>query len=141
MLRLSFKQVLAHRLRLALTFAAVGLGVAFVTGSLVLTDTSQQLFDDQFATATSGVDVTVTAAVAFDSAMGVQVDRDPVAATTLNRITAVPGVGSAEPVEDDRLHDCHLSWDVARESLWDPRCGPGSRLWSGPLCLGSAVLG
>jgi putative ABC transport system permease protein len=98
MLRLSLKQVLAHRFRLALTFAAVVLGVAFVTGSLVLTDTSQRLFDDQFATATSGVDVTVTSAVAFDSAMGVQVDRDPMPGKILEQITKVDGVTSAEPV-------------------------------------------
>jgi putative ABC transport system permease protein len=97
MLRLSLKQVLAHRFRLGLTFAAVVLGVAFVTGSLVLTDTSQRLFDDQFATATSGVDVTVTSAVAFDSAMGIQVDRDPVPANVLDQVTAVDGVASAHP--------------------------------------------
>ena len=35
------------------------LGVAFVTGSLVLNDTAQKLFDDQFATASAGADVTV----------------------------------------------------------------------------------
>lgn len=98
MFRISLKQVLAHRFRLALTFAAVVLGVAFVTGSLVLTDTSQRLFDEQFATATSGVDVTVTSAVAFDSAMGVQVDRDPVPTSALEEIRGVDGVASAEPV-------------------------------------------
>ena len=39
MLRLIIKQTLAHRARLALTFLAVTLGVTFVVGTLVLTDT------------------------------------------------------------------------------------------------------
>jgi putative ABC transport system permease protein len=98
MFRLSLKQVLAHRFRLTLTLLAVTLGVTFVTGSLVLTDTSQQLFDDQFATAGSGTDVTVKSSVAFDSAMGVEVDRDPLPASLLRRIVGVEGVAEAQPV-------------------------------------------
>ena len=46
MIRFAFAQVLAHRLRLALTVVAVMLGVAFVTGSLVLNDTAQKLAID-----------------------------------------------------------------------------------------------
>ena len=94
MLGLALKQVLAHKLRLALTVLAVALGVAFATGSLVLTDTSTRLFDEQFATATSGADLTVTTAVAFDSGMGVEVERDPLPAALASRIAAVDGVGS-----------------------------------------------
>jgi putative ABC transport system permease protein len=102
MLILALKQVLLHRFRLVLTLAAITLGVTFVTGSLVLTDTSQRLFDDQFATATKGVDVTVQADVAFDSAMGVQVDREPVPASLLTRIRSVDGVDTAIPVVTGR---------------------------------------
>jgi putative ABC transport system permease protein len=98
MFRLSVKQVLAHRFRLALTLLAVTLGVTFVTGSLVLTDTSQRLFDEQFDTATAGADVTVKAAVAFDSAMGVEVERDPLPASLLERVRSVQGVAAARPV-------------------------------------------
>ena len=39
MFRLIWKQTLARRGRLALTVVAVTLGVAFVVGALVLTDT------------------------------------------------------------------------------------------------------
>ena len=49
MLRMILKQALARRGRLALAWVAVTLGVTFVAGTLVLTDTSQQVFDDQFA--------------------------------------------------------------------------------------------
>lgn len=98
MLRLVLKQTLARRGRLALTLVAVALGVTFVTGSLVLTDTSNRVFDDQFATAASGVDVSVRDAVTFDSAMGVEVERDPLPPALLDRVTSVEGVAGAAAV-------------------------------------------
>ncbi|WP_248963822.1 FtsX-like permease family protein [Sphaerisporangium perillae] len=98
MWRLTIRNTLARRARLALTLLAVVLGVTFVTGSLILTDTSQRLLDDQFRTATAGVDLTVRDAAAFDSAMGVEVERDPLPATIVDRIRAVPGVATARPL-------------------------------------------
>jgi putative ABC transport system permease protein len=98
MLRLAVKQVLARRVRLALTTLAVVLGVTFVAGTLVLTDTSQRLYEDQFRTATAGVDLTVRAEVAFDSAMGVEVERDPVPPSVVTKLRRVPGVDRVEPV-------------------------------------------
>ncbi len=95
MVSLIWKQTLARRGRLTLTVVAVTLGVAFVVGALVLTDTSQKVFDDQFETASSSIDLTVRDAAAFDSAMGVEVDRDPLPRRVLDDLTAVPGVGSA----------------------------------------------
>src|SRR6476469_7198194 len=98
MFRLALKQVLTHRFRLAFTLLAVTLGVTFVTGSIVLTDTYQRLFDDQFANDTSGTDITIKTAVAFDSAMGVEVDRDPLPARLVDQVRAVPGVASVDAV-------------------------------------------
>ncbi|KAE8766077.1 ABC transporter permease [Georgenia thermotolerans] len=95
MWHLTLAHVRAHRSRFALTLLAVVLGVTFVAGSLVLTDTSQRLFEDQFRTATAGVDLTVRDAAAFDSAMGVEVERDPLPATLLDDVRAVPGVADA----------------------------------------------
>lgn len=83
MLRATFKSVAARKLRLLLTATAIVLGVAFVTGTLVLTDTSTRLFDDQFSQATAGVDLVVRDAATFGAAMGVEVDRDPVTDQTL----------------------------------------------------------
>ena len=87
MFRLSLAHVLAHRGRLALTLLAVVLGVTFVAGSLVLTDTSQKVFDDQFRRASAGFDLSVRDAAAFDSAMGVEVERDPLPAGLVQRPT------------------------------------------------------
>jgi putative ABC transport system permease protein len=98
MFTLALKQVLAQRIRLVLTSIAVVLGVTFLSGTMVLTDTSQQLFDDKFATQTPGTDLTVRTAVAFDSAMGVEVERDPVPADLVDRISATAGVEGAAGV-------------------------------------------
>ncbi|MGN6688010.1 MAG: FtsX-like permease family protein [Actinomycetales bacterium] len=98
MWRLSLANALAHRSRLALTWLAVALGVAFVTGSLVLTDTSTRLLDRQFRTATAGVDLTVRTAAAFNAAMGVEVQRAPLPPETLAQVSATSGVVRARAV-------------------------------------------
>ena len=98
MWRLTLANALAHRSRLALTWLAVALGVAFVAGSLVLTDTSSRLLDDQFRTAAAGVDLTVRGAAAFDSAMGVQVQRQPLPASVADRVAGTPGVARSRAV-------------------------------------------
>ncbi|MGY1833115.1 FtsX-like permease family protein [Geodermatophilus sp. SYSU D01180] len=98
MFRLTLATALTHRSRLALTWLAVALGVAFVAGSLVLTDTSTRLLDEQFRTTAAGVDLTVRGAAAFGSAMGVEVQRDPLPGDLTDRVTDVPGVETARAV-------------------------------------------
>ncbi|MEV4709322.1 ABC transporter permease [Actinoplanes sp. NPDC049316] len=98
MWRLILRNTLAHRARLAFTVLAVVLGVTFVSGTLVLTDTSRQVLDDQFRTATAGTDLTVRTAAAFESAMGVEVERDPLSPATVDRVRALPGVAAAAPI-------------------------------------------
>lgn len=100
MWHLTLRNVLAHRGRFALTLFAVVLAVSFAAGSLTLTGTSEKLLDEQFRTAAAGVDITVRDAAAFDSAMGVEVDRDPLPAGVVDRLLRVPGVESALPAVD-----------------------------------------
>lgn len=59
MFNAAIKGVRAHKLRLLLTALAVVMGVAFVSGSYVFTDTIQARFDTLFAEVFSGVDATV----------------------------------------------------------------------------------
>jgi putative ABC transport system permease protein len=92
---LALKQVAAHRLRFVLTTLSVVLGVTFVSGTLVLTDTSQKLFDDRFSSRNAGTDLTIRTEVAFDEAMGVEIEHEPVPADLVARISAVPGVERA----------------------------------------------
>ncbi|GAB3435980.1 ABC transporter permease [Phycicoccus ginsengisoli] len=98
MWHLTWANAVAHRSRLALTWVAVALGVAFVVGSLVLTDTSSRVLDDQFRTSAAGVDLTVRSGAAFDSAMGVEVERDPLPVVIRDRVATAAGVKRVRPV-------------------------------------------
>ena len=57
MLFLTLREMRAHARRLAGTSLAVVLGVAFLTGTLVLGSTLRRNFDDLFAGAVAGQDV------------------------------------------------------------------------------------
>jgi putative ABC transport system permease protein len=93
MLRLTVKGLWAHKLRYALTGLAIVLGVAFMAGTMVLTDTTQKTFDGIFVTANEGTDVIVRR---DDSVKAdVSVARDRVDAGVVERVAAVDGVRSA----------------------------------------------
>ena len=59
MFRTSFKGLLAHKLRLVLTIVAIVLGVSFVAGTYVFTDSINARFDTLFGDVYAGVDVSV----------------------------------------------------------------------------------
>ncbi len=61
MLTTALKGALARKARLGLTFASIMLGVAFVVGTLVFSDTIQARFDSLFSDVYSGVGATVRA--------------------------------------------------------------------------------
>lgn len=99
MLRATLKSLLARKLRLLLSGLAVVLGVMFVSGSFVLTDTLGRSFDAVFADAYSEVDVSVEAKPKIDvsTTEGMPVST-PMPASVLDRVKAVPGVAEAEGV-------------------------------------------
>ncbi len=66
MWKVTIKGLLARKVRLLLTSIAVVLGVAFMSGTYVLTDTLGSVFDDLFAQTTQGVDAIVRSRQAFD---------------------------------------------------------------------------
>jgi putative ABC transport system permease protein len=95
MFRTTLKDLAARKLRLLTTSLAVLLGVAFMAGTLVLTDTIGRSFDDLFASANAGTDVQVRHRAAFDDQeMGAQ--RARVDLALADRIGAVDGVAAAE---------------------------------------------
>jgi putative ABC transport system permease protein len=55
----TLKGLLAHKLRLALTALAIVLGVGFVAGTYVLTDTINATFTTLFGQITQGTDASV----------------------------------------------------------------------------------
>ena len=94
MLRITLKSLLARKLRLFTTSLAVLLGVAFMAGTLVLTDTMGATFDRLFADATAGTDAAVRgkSVIASDFA----VDRDRVPASLVETVRSTPGVKAVE---------------------------------------------
>src|SRR2546425_10217905 len=98
MWRATIKGLLVHKLPLGLTSLAIVLGVAFVSGTFILTDTMGRAFDDLFATANKGVAVEVTGKPKFEAsqfgATAGAAERVP--ASLLKTIQQVPGVRAAE---------------------------------------------
>ena len=93
MLRATLRGLSAHKVRLLLTAVAVVLGVAFVTGALVFTDTLGRTFHDLFTQTSPDVVVTPRSAIGtgspgLDASVTVP---GPVLAT----VRAVPGVDRA----------------------------------------------
>ena len=75
MFTLTVKGLWAHKLRYALTGLAVVLGVAFMAGTMVLTDTMERTFDGVFASANDGTDVIVRRDAAIDGELATARDR------------------------------------------------------------------
>ncbi len=61
MFRLALRGLVAHKLRAGLTAIAILFGVAMIAGTLMLSDSVNRSFDDIFATASEGIDVSVRA--------------------------------------------------------------------------------
>ena len=98
MFRLALKGALARRLRLALTATSIIIGVAFVAGTFVLTDTLNATFDSIFSSAEKGVAVVVRGQEAFKVSgfdSGPTDERALVPAAVLQHVRTVPGVRDA----------------------------------------------
>src|SRR5829696_197170 len=91
----TLRGMFAHKLRLALTTASIALGVAFLAGTLILTDTMKVAFEQLFGKVTSGTDAVVRQEAAFDQSSGVGLSRGPIDAGVLDRVRSVDGVRAA----------------------------------------------
>ena len=96
MLRVTIKGLLAHKLRLAATALAVMLGVAFMAGTLVLTDTIARTFDDLFGDVYRDTDAVVRQEAAFTAPQGEGDQRGRLDASLVGTVAAVDGVALAE---------------------------------------------
>src|SRR3712207_514993 len=97
MWRTTYRSVLAHKLRLALSGLAIVLGVAFVVGTLIFTDTLSKTFNDLFQS--TAADVNVTRAAAFDQGLegtGTGGTATFVPAELVDEIADVEGVAAVE---------------------------------------------
>ena len=91
MWKVTIKGLLAHKLRLALTALAIVLGVTFISGTFVLTDTLHNTFTTLFGNIYQKVDFQVRGTAAQRAAAGTRSATDArVAAAAVRRCPASP---------------------------------------------------
>jgi len=96
MWKVTRKGLAAHKLRFALTALAVFLGVAFMSGTMVLTATIQNTFDNLFSSIYRGTDAVVRAKEVLSADFGAGL-RPPIPQTYLDQVRSAPGVAAASP--------------------------------------------
>jgi putative ABC transport system permease protein len=94
MLTATIRGMLAHKLRLILTTASIALGVAFLAGTLILTDTMHKAFDQLFGKVSAGTDAVVRQESAYSGGLGAS--HKPIPASVLQTVRGVAGVRAAE---------------------------------------------
>jgi putative ABC transport system permease protein len=146
--RFTIKGLLAHKLRFLLTGLAVMLGVAFMSGTLVLTDTISRTFDNLFADVNRGTDAYVRSRESLTSSFGGDRQRGRVPASLVPEIESVEGAANAEgnlqfyaqlvDKKDDAIGNpgqgaptFGFNWGTVRQ-LNPYRLEPGSRAPQGP---------
>ena len=95
MRNVTIKGLLAHKLRLALTALAIVLGVTFISGTFVLTDTLNNTFSVLFGNIYQKIDFQVRGVAQLGSA-GANATRNPIPESLLTTIRQVPGVEAAQ---------------------------------------------
>ena len=97
MLRVTLRSFWEHKRRLISTVIAIVLGVAFMAGTFVLTDTLDKVFDDLFAEGNANVDAQVQGEVLFSDPFAGGDQRRLLDADLVDVVAAVDGVAEAEP--------------------------------------------
>src|SRR4051794_11481104 len=95
MLQLTLRGLMAHKRRLLSTMIAVLLGVSFMAGSRILTDTMKDSLAGVYVDSERTTDVSVRGTVAFDGDNGAV--HGTVPGDLQSRISAVPGVAAVAP--------------------------------------------
>ena len=92
----ALRNLWAHKLRLIATTLSIMLGVAFMAGTLVLTDTMGRTYDNLFSTVYQGTDAVVRAKSAFDGPTEMAgAMRGRIDASLISKVSAADGVSAA----------------------------------------------
>jgi len=122
MLALALRGLAARKLRGVLTAFAILLGVAMVAGTFMLKGSLDTAFDDIFASATEGIDVTVEPRLAFDSGFELPESGVDVPASLVGEVEGVEGVEQATGAISD---DTSISiLDEEGDRIGPPSGGP-----------------
>jgi len=98
MFRIALKSTLARRARLVTTALAVVISVAFITGTMVLSDVVDGTVGDLVSDTYRGIDAVVRSDRAQESQFGGADYREPVSQSVLDITAATAGVRVAEGV-------------------------------------------
>ncbi len=94
MFKVTIRNLWSHKRRLLSTTISIVLGVAFMAGTFVLTDTLDKGFDDLFSTVNEGVDAEVRGPVLFESDFG-GAQRSRFDESVVETVRGVDGVDNA----------------------------------------------
>ncbi|MGX4694930.1 ABC transporter permease [Streptomyces sp. JNUCC 63] len=135
MLRTALRNVFAHKTRLSMTVLAVMLGVAFISGTLVFSDSVVSAYRGAYTRNLKDVDVSVQAE-SEPASSGTEADDDRSTALTsavVDKVRAVPGVTSVRPIvngsvtlaaKDGRPLNAETGWEnLATNYVPDTRHG------------------
>ena len=103
MVKVAIRGLLAHKWRMFTTFLAVALGVAFIGGVLVLSDTMNKSFDDLFADVYRDTDALVRSSETIGTDFGDirgQIDAD-----LLEQVRSADGVAAADEAAVENVLD------------------------------------
>jgi putative ABC transport system permease protein len=87
---------MAHKFRLLASALAITLGVAFMTGTLVLGDTIQHTFDGLFASVYQGTDAVVRSTTTLEQPDGGPAQRQSLPDSLIATVRSTPGVAAAD---------------------------------------------
>lgn len=97
MRRVTLRSLWAHKRRLISTVVAIFLGVAFMAGTGVFSQTLSKVFDDLFATISENVDARVQGDVLFANTFDGGDERATLPDALVTEVAAVDGVAAAVP--------------------------------------------
>jgi putative ABC transport system permease protein len=92
--RMAIKTTLANKRRLVGTALSVIIGIAFLAGTFVFTDTIKRTFDNLFADVYKNTDAVVRSSVTIEADFGVE-GRERLPVSAVEQVAAVPGVATA----------------------------------------------
>lgn len=95
MWNVTLKGLLAHKLRLMLTASAIVLGVTFISGTFVLTDTLHNTFSTLFSNVYQNIDFQVRGVAQFSTTTGGAI-RNPIPESILTTVRQIPGVETTD---------------------------------------------
>lgn len=132
MFRLTLRNLWSHKARILLTALSVVVGVSFVSGAFVLTDSFEKAFDGLFKELNQGVDFRVRGAVEF----GDPQTGDPVPASLVDELEVIPGVRAVEP----QLQGTAVILDKDGEAVTTTGAPTLGVAWTGEQSFGGTVL-